>query len=240
MYFTDIHNHMIYGVDDGAKTQEDMFALIDASYADGVRHLCFTPHYHPGFFGDHGPEIKAAFRVAYGYVSQKYPDLSLHLGNELRYERSCTDWVAEGKCTTINGSNYLMVDFLYPEPADNITSAMLRVLNAGYIPILAHVERYEKLSKDLSEVERMRSWGVILQIDSQSPIGGLGRNSKVRSRKILEAGLADFIASDAHDLNSRPPQLQPCYEFVSKHYGEDYAKKLFWDNPIRILCDKPL
>ena len=145
MSFADIHNHMLYGVDDGAKTPEETRALIDAAYADGVRHLCFTPHYHPAYFGEHQEEIAAGFRMASAYAASRYLDLSLYLGNELRYERSCMEWLEQGRYKTLNGSQFLLVDFLYPEPADAILDAMLRVLNGGYTPVLAHVERYERV-----------------------------------------------------------------------------------------------
>ena len=235
MRFADIHNHILFGVDDGAKTEAEMQKLIEASYTDGVRRLCFTPHYHPAYFGEHQGEIAAGFKAAQAYAAAKYPDLTLYLGNELRYERSCLEWLEQGRCQTLSGTEYLLVDFLYPEPAGNILDAMLRILNSGYTPVLAHVERYEKFHRDLREIDRLKDWGVILQVDAQSPLGGLGHGSKVRARRLLDAGAVDLIASDAHDLARRPPQLRPCYDFVSRKYGEDYAQHLFREEPLRIL-----
>ena len=233
--FADIHNHMLFGVDDGAKTETDMEKLIEASYADGVRHLCFTPHFHPGYFGDHLEQIEAAFTLARQYVSVHCPDLKLYLGNELRYEPSCTEHLRQGRCKTLNGTDYLLVDFLYDEPSDHIMRAVRQILNAGYIPVLAHAERYELFRRDLREVEELRSWGVLIQIDSQSILGGLGRGAKHRSRQILKTRMADLIASDSHNLKSRPPQLRQCYEFVAEHWGHSYADALFTEIPLRIL-----
>ena len=235
MTFADIHNHMLFGVDDGARSEAEMYRMIDASYADGVRHLCFTPHYHPGFFGEHQEQISVAFDLAKEYAAQNCPDLTLYLGNELRYERSCIEWLEHARCRTLNKTRFLLVDFLYLEPAENILDAMLRVLNAGYTPVLAHVERYEMFHRDLREIDQLKSWGVILQVDAQSPLGGLGHGSKVRSRRLLEAGAVDLIASDAHDLNNRPPQLSATHAFVSRKYGEAYAQHLFSDEPLKIL-----
>lgn len=235
MQFTDIHNHILFGADDGARSEDEMYRLIDAFYTDGVRHMCFTPHYHPAYFGEHQEQISVAFDLAKAYAEQNYPELALYLGNELRYERSCIEWLEQEKCQTLNGTRYLLVDFLYSEPAENILDAMLRVLSAGYIPVLAHVERYERFHRDLREIERLKSWGVILQVDAQSPLGGLGHSAKVRSRRLLEVGAADVIASDSHDLKKRPPQLCPCFDFVCRRYGEDYARYLFLDEPLRIL-----
>ena len=235
MFFADIHNHILFGVDDGARTENEMYRMLDASYADGVRYLCFTPHYHPGYFGEHSAQIVVSFELAKRYVQRVYPDMMLYLGNELRYAYSFTEWLEQGSCRTLNDTMYVLVDFLYPERPETILDAMLRVLNAGYTPVLAHVERYEKFHRDLREIDRLKDWGVILQVDAQSPIGGLGHGSKVRARRLLEAGAADLIASDAHDLTRRPPQLRACFEFISRKYGEDYAQHLFWEEPMRIL-----
>lgn len=240
MNFADIHNHMLFGVDDGARSGPEMAGLLDASYADGVRHLCFTPHYHPGCFGDHQEQIDAAFALAKRYAARQYPDLKLYLGNELRYEHSFKEWLEQGRCRTLNGKRYLLVDFLYPERAERILDAMLRVLNAGYTPVLAHVERYESFHRDLREVDRLKSCGVILQVDAQSPLGGLGHGSKVRSRRLLDAGAVDLIASDAHDLLHRPPQLTGCCAYLIKRYGASEAERLLYENPLRILNDETL
>ena len=235
LQFADIHNHMLFGVDDGAQNEADMDRLIDASYQDGVRTLCFTPHYHPGYFGEHQDRIASAFELAKQYASQHYPDLELFLGSELRYERSCVEWVAQGRCRTLNDTDYLLVDFLYQEPADRIMRAMLQILNTGFNPVLAHAERYENFHRNMQELVQLHSWGVVIQIDSQSLLGGLGFGAKRRSRQILKMQLADLIASDAHNLTARPPQLRRCYEFVAEHWGASYAEALFSINPLHIL-----
>ena len=108
MNISDIHNHILFGVDDGARTEEEMYQILDASYADGVRHLCFTPHYHPGYFGEHQAQIDAAFALARKYCTEQYPDLQLYLGSEVRYERSCLEWLEQGRCQTLNGTEFLL------------------------------------------------------------------------------------------------------------------------------------
>lgn len=86
MFFTGIHIHALYGVDDGAKTEEEMQAIVDASYADGIRALCVTPHFHPGYFGDNGNQVEATYQRLKAYIQQKYPDMELYQGNELQIQ----------------------------------------------------------------------------------------------------------------------------------------------------------
>lgn len=234
--FADIHNHLLYGVDDGAENEEQMRKIFDAAYADGVRTICATPHYHPGYFGDNTEAASAAFDKLRTYAS-RYPDLKLCLGNELRYDRGFAEWIKSGACLSLNGSSYVLVDFLGNDEAEYIVDSTLRVLNAGYTPILAHAERYESFHRDMREIERLRSCGVVIQIDAQSPFGGWGAGVKRRSRRILLAGLADVVASDAHNTSGRPPLLSVCYDYVKNNCGRETAERLFKINPTEILTD---
>ena len=237
MEFADIHNHMLFGCDDGADDENVMKAMIDRQYGEGVRTICFTPHYHPGFFGDNISSSNAAFEKAKEYASAAHPDLKLYIGNELRYDKACLRWLEQGKCRTMNGTNYVLVDFLYGESADNIMNGVLQILNYGYTPILAHAERYEKFHSDFREILRLKDCGVVIQVDTQSPLGGLGRGSKKRARLILKHYLADIVCSDGHDLGDRPPDLKECCDYVAEQCGGGYAEYLFNINPLRILND---
>lgn len=89
MALADIHIHLLFGVDDGAKDEDEMHAILDAAYQTGTRVLCCTPHFHPGYFGDNYGKVNAAFERLSSYVQKTYPDMALYLGNELRYEPEC-------------------------------------------------------------------------------------------------------------------------------------------------------
>ena len=233
--FVDLHNHILFQVDDGAKQRDEMERMIDLAYEDGTRYLCFTPYFHPGFFGDTHETIAKIFNLAQEYVSTKYSDLSLYLGNELRYDDSCLKWLRDGICNTINGSRYILVDFFLSEDSNRMCEALRSVLSAGYLPILAHVERYDKLRFNIRRIKQLKSWGTIIQIDAQSPIGGFGIGAKVSSKRLLDAGLVDIIASDAHDLLRRSPRLSPCFRWIAKRYGAKYAEELFYNTPLHVL-----
>lgn len=235
MEYADLHIHALHGVDDGAKTEADMRSIVDASYADGVRTLCVTPHYHPGYFGDNRERIKAAFSALEEYTSQKYPELKLYLGNELRYSRDCVSWLDSGQCHTLNGTQYVLVDFSETVEAQIISSGLERLLNAGYRPVLAHVERYRSLWVQQKLIRSFRENGVLLQVDAQSILGRFGYRTQRQSRVLLENGLVELICSDSHDVRQRPPELSQCYRLVQKKYGTDYAQALFCDNGIKLL-----
>lgn len=81
--FADIHTHLLFGVDDGAKDEDEMLAILDAAYQSGTRLLCCTPHFHPGYWGHNRERSAAAYDRLTAAARNRYPDLRLHLGNEL-------------------------------------------------------------------------------------------------------------------------------------------------------------
>lgn len=239
MMFADIHIHLLCGADDGAKDEELMQNMLDSAYSDGTRFICATPHFHPGYFGDNAPAVEIAFTKLQQYAN-KYSDLTLCLGNELRYSPSCFAWLSSGDCKTINNSRYLLVDFDEDDGAEYIVSSMLKLVNAGYVPVLAHAERYEKFHSDMREIKQLQECGALIQIDAQSPFGGWGKKAKKRSKMLVEHYFADIIASDAHDVLVRPPIMSACYNYVVDKCGERYAKKIFYENPRDVLNDSDL
>lgn len=239
MKFADIHNHALYGVDDGPKSEKEMYALIDSIYKDNIRHLCLTPHFHPGYFGENSGRAIRSFEKLKKYVNDKYPDLGLYIGNELRYNRGCESWIKDGRCNTVNSTQYVLIDFSENQPLSDIINGTHRILNAGYIPILAHVERYRKIPGNLEAVFELKENGVIIQIDAQSVIGVFGFFSKKRCKKLLDLHLADVVATDSHG-SKRPPSMTQSYEYIKKNYSEKYADQLARINPCAILKDQYL
>ena len=116
MPFFDMHCHMLAHVDDGAQNTETMFAMLEAAYADGIRAICLTPHYSPYLYGDTYEESERSFAVLQKYVADKHPDMHLFLGHELGYHGGCVPALESGRCRTLAGSRYVLVDF--PEKVD--------------------------------------------------------------------------------------------------------------------------
>mgnify|MGYP000009444390 FL=1 len=240
MAFADIHCHLLCGVDDGAKNENEMFAIADAAYRSGTRLLCCTPHFHPGYFGENYERVNAAFARMSDYAKEKHPDLALYLGNELRYGPECTAWLREGVCRTMNGTRYVLVDFSEAAPEKVIGNGLHTLLNAGYIPILAHVERYRSLHGKIPAIRSLWHNGVIFQADTQSLFRKFGLLVQSQCKKLLSLGMIDMISSDAHNCTSRPPEMTGCFHYISKKYGADCAAALCCNNAERLLRGEPI
>lgn len=235
MYFADIHCHMLYGVDDGARTKEDMIAMFEKSYADNVRTVCVTPHFHSGYFGDNTEKTDKAYAELQAYVAEHHPDVKLFRGNELYFKKGARVWIEDGHCKTLGGTNYVLVDFREGENAENVTDGVYRLLNAGYKPVLAHLERYDIYKRGMSVAASLKMDGVLLQADSGSFLGDFGFWPKRRAKQLLKAGLLDIVSSDAHGVTHRCSNMTETFDLVEKLAGRNAAEDLFANNAKRIL-----
>ena len=239
--FADLHLHALYDVDDGARTQENMLRMLDAEYHDGVRLLCLTPHYHPGFFGDNREAVQKRFIELQGKeASRRWPGMRITLGNELRYDQNSVSWLENGLCNTMNGTRYILTDYLEGEDRNFIMNGMYELLRAGYKPILSHAERYRNLSRNLSDIRELRSKGIPIQVNAQSVLGKAGFFERSRCRKMLSNHLVDLICSDGHNLDRRPPGVSECAAVLEQKYGAEYARALCFENAFRILNGEPI
>ncbi len=236
--FFDLHSHLLCGVDDGAKTAEEMFSMLEMAYEDGVRALCLTPHYSPYHFGNSTEKSRQSFEILQEYVAQHHPDMKLYLGHELGYYHSCLEALDSGLCRCINNSRYVLVDF----PADvdfyELSNAIDRLQGAGYSVILAHTERYECLYKERRWIEEFVDNGGVIQLNASSCCGAWGKAAERQWKKLLKHGLAHIIASDAHNLTKRPPQMSVCLPFLQKHFNDEVVEALVWGNACRVVEDK--
>ncbi len=239
MPFFDIHSHMLAGVDDGARDDTMMYAMLDMAYEDGTRALCLTPHYSPYLFGNTSESSQKAFERLKAYAAEKYPDLLLFLGHELGFFGGAAEALASGKCRTLNGTSCILVDFPESVEGYEIKQATERLLALGYKVILAHVERYTSLYDEFEWLQHfVFEKGGMLQINASSVTGAWGSGAKKQCKKLLKAYLVQFIGSDGHNLTTRPPLVSVCMKFLNKHCEERYVADLVWNNAMRLLRDK--
>ncbi len=235
MEYTDIHSHILFGVDDGAESEEEMIALLEASYADGVRTLCTTPHFQPAYYGHNTEKAKRAFAVLSDYVQKAHPDMTLHLGSELGYHTDCKAAIGRGECLLLGGK-YLLMDFQPEVSFFTIQYAMEEMLASGYRIILAHVERYAALD---GKEDLLLDWerrGARFQVNAAAFSRRASSRVKKQLKRLMRLELVHAVASDTHDLKVRPTELRAAEKAITSHYGKNVAELLLSVLPSRILA----
>lgn len=238
--FFDLHCHMLCGVDDGAPDRETMFAMLEAAYADGTRAICLTPHFSPYLFGETYEQSEVTFAELQAYVAERHPDMYLFLGHELGYHNGCLPALEEGRCRTIAGSRYVLVDF--PEKVNffELSNAMNKLRSVGYHTILAHTERYRCLFQHFKWIEEYVSEGGIVQINASSVTGSWGTLAKMQWKKLIKEDLVHIISTDGHNLTTRPPKFSVCMDYLRKHCDPETIEMLTWENAWRVVEDQIL
>jgi len=234
--FIDIHNHMLYGVDDGAKSIEESLALLADAKAQGARTVIFTPHYRHGMFKYPTEQIKANFNQI--KVAAKDIGIDLFLGCEYHVNSNIIEAFRTGRCETLAESDYVLTEYSYETEYAYIVEYTQRLLSAGYYPVIAHVERYKCFAKKPSLCAEISAMGAMVQINADSALGLAGWQMERLCKKMLKNRWVDIIASDTHDSGERACHMGQCRKMIEKKYGADYAQQLFIKNPERIINNR--
>lgn len=229
----DMHCHMLYGVDDGARTMEEAIAMLQEAKSQGVDGIILTPHYRHGMFSYPREMIEAHF-AKLKEVAQKL-SISLYLGTEYHVNSNMLEAFKSGKCHTLADSRYILTEYSYHSEYTYIRKMTQEAIMHGYLPIIAHVERYGCLREDMDCIAELQEMGAWIQVNADAIIGLEGIGTKRFCKQLLKNGWMDIVASDCHGIKERACHMQKCFTYISKKYSMDYAKELMCDTPALIL-----
>ena len=239
--WVDIHCHLVPGVDDGSRTLEESLAMCAAAEADGTRAIVATPHQRRDRWPN--PDRARLKRHFDELVTAWDGALSLSLGAEISVDSELLDEMDRlpgGTLQPLAGSRYLLLEYPPVAVGPDPRSLIHEMIIAGWRPILAHPERIRWLGGDLDLMRALVEIGARVQLTAMSVTGDLGDRSLSCAEKLLDEGLAHFVASDAHGPESRPPIISRAYKAVVEGWGEDMAARLTIENPTRVLEDLPI
>lgn len=239
MGIIDIHTHMLYGVDDGAEDMEMSLALMGMDYEQGVSGIFCTNHSYD--MEVYYREYHRRFEKLVKAAADRYPGLSLYKGCEiLCYRDEMAEIVGNIKddiFPTMNGTNYVLLEFepYGTEGTEEMSYCANYALDAGYTPIIAHVERYKTIYDDpLTDVIRLRELGCLAQINLYSVEQDRGNASGEARRELanlfLKNRLIDFVGTDAHRTDYKSPEAAVGAAAIREKYGVEYAERVLYKN----------
>lgn len=238
MRLTDIHTHILYGVDDGAKDLNQAMRILEDSWKQGVGTVILTPHYGPKFGRPAAALLTERYEEIKKEAGKYYPEMGIFLGSEIYYQANTIQDLKNGKALSLNGTKYVLIEFGVNDSFGSILRAVQELVYAGFIPVIAHVERYKSVLGDLNKAQELANLGSLLQVNSKSLSGSVLNNVTKYCRKLLKEQLVHLIASDCHDLNSRTQDLARGVEIVHKKSEVDWANYILYKNPKNILEGK--
>lgn len=233
----DIHCHILPGVDDGSGNLSDSIEMAQLAAESGTKGLFATPHCNiPGMFENYrSAELNEKFQKLKNAIIQKNIPIEIYSGQEVFLSMHFEEHLEKGDFITLNGSRYMLTEFDFRIDEKTAISRLGKLVSWGYVPVVAHPERYGFIIENPEVIKKIRSAGGLIQLNSGSLTGDFGRFIQKTADVIARNGLADFIASDAHSQYSRTPNLARVHELVCENYSYDYADVLFRINPVKVL-----
>ena len=218
--YTDIHSHVIWGVDDGAETKEETFRMLREAVEDGIEQIICTPHVTPGVYEFPMERFLENFAEATDYILKERLPLQLFHGAELLWTEMTPRLLRERQVATMAGTNYAMIEFSPTDTQVKIFDALQKVAGAGVIPIIAHMERYPAI-RDIEQVQEMKSrFRAMVQINARSLTRKMPFFRRGFFDGIFKEGLVDFVATDTHAMPGRETCMRAGMTALKEKYGE--------------------
>jgi protein-tyrosine phosphatase len=240
---TDFHSHLMPGVDDGAQDPGDSAAALARFRAEGASQIITTPHFMGSLTLDEKMMAARLAELDAGWEALRAVAASdaARMGSALRVERGAEvmldipDPDLSDERLRLAGGPFALVEYpMLRLPPVNAEFALIELRSRGWIPVVAHPERYRNLDPSLAELPRFRRAGAFLQMNAGSLFGDYGKTAAGHARRILIAGEADFVSSDYHARGE--PGLQRFVRAMADAGFSEQAELLTITNPARLLA----
>lgn len=233
----DIHHHLLPGLDDGPPDMELSVKMAERAAADGITHIVCTPHASDRY--PYKPERNRALIA----------ELASRIGNKITLGLGCDfhmsydniqDALDHPDRYSINGRKYLLIEFADTNIPESTNDNLYELTVSKQRPIITHPERNPVLQRHPERLAALIRDGALVQVTASSLTGRFGRTAQAAAEKFLKRNWVHFLATDAHNLESRAPIMSQGYEFVRKHCGVETADRLCIENPRAVFEGRDL
>lgn len=240
-FFTDIHSHFVFGIDDGAANAEQSWQMLEQAVACNIGQLLATPHITDLTNPDLLERLQRHFQQLREQISLKALPLQIFLGAELFYNDRIFGWLEFPWATLNNNRLYFLFELPLFDLPDRVSDFIFQSRLKGYFPILAHPERYIYLQKNIKQLLAWHQQGCLMQMNAGSLTGQFGREVETLTKRLLEAHFFSFVASDAHNSEGRSFKvLEKAYEIAKGIISIEKANDLFIANPDHAVKGLPV
>lgn len=199
--FIDIHSHILPGIDDGAKTMGHSIELLTHMYKLGIRNYICTPHVIEGVWENSTEKILSAYNEFKSVVDQtaSLSNVNIRIAAEYMMDENFQQLLKNKDFLPIK-DNKILVEMSYLAPPANLFETIAEIQVKGFVPILAHPERYKSFHHDLAVYERLKTAGCLFQLNMISLTNYYGKDVHESAIWLIRNNMIDFIGSDLHHM----------------------------------------
>lgn len=228
----DFHSHILPGIDDGSKNLEQSIAMVNEAKKVGFTKIISTSHYMENYYECNEKNRKELLEQ----VQKNVNGIELCLGNEIYITNNIIELLQNGQASSINGTKYVLFEFpLITTRPMNDKEVIYRLVENGYIPIIAHPERYPFIQENPDYLYELEEMGALFQANYGSIIGMYGLKAKKTLKILLKNNLISFFGSDAHRpeqvYNKMPKIIKKLKKIISNEEFEEFTEI----NPEKVL-----
>lgn len=234
----DVHSHMLPGIDDGASDMEETRQMIRLAYAEGCRHLFLTPH--AICLEDEHAKAAEKMEQLREWIRDEKMELQIYPGAEIFADSDLGEdaptvlrKVKDGTYPTLNGTEYVLIEFSLGEfYMDEVRPVVQGLIKNGYIPVIAHAERYGMCKESLRELKEM---GCLLQMNICDLYYKQENDTNRMTHLLLKEKMIDLVGTDAHGIRRRSPKMKEYIDFLYRNYERDYVDAILYENAVKIF-----
>lgn len=234
----DLHCHLLPGIDDGPETLADALAMARLAVANGITEARVTPHLHVGRWDNDLVTIEKAVEGYRNELASAGIPLRLGFGAEVRLSYEVLPLIEAGRVPFLGeweGGKVMLLELPHSHVPVGSDKFVAWLLNRGIRPMIAHPERNKDLLRDSSKLEPFVAAGCLVQLTAGAVAGEFGAECEARALEFLEKGWVTVLASDAHDVEDRPPSLAAGLDVARSILGREAAQDLVEASPRRIV-----
>lgn len=234
----DIHSHVLSGIDDGAKNLDVAIDMIKYAVSGNTHAIVATPHYRTGHYETSYDEILRHVDTLAQVIRKNHIKVDIYPGQEVFLDQHTVPLFKEGIIRGLNESRYMLVELPMDKFSDSYLDILYELRVLGVVPIVAHPERYRYVQEDIMVLNDFINEGCLFQLNAGSITGIMGKELAKTSKKLVQNGLCNFIASDAHNMNRRSTGLNQALEIVRKF--DKYSALSVVENAQRMVMDEEI
>ncbi len=196
---TDIHNHLLFGIDDGSKSIEESIDILRDMKKCGYNNIILTPHYikDSKYNNPRADNLKRLSELQQA-LNDNDICINLYLGNEIFIDENIYELLLKGEISSLNNTNYLLIELPMSGEYDEYKEIFKDLIKKGLKVILAHPERYLSFQKDFNKVYELEKIGVYFQSNLDSIVGAYGEHAEKTIKRLLKEKKIAFLSTDIH------------------------------------------